>query len=139
MSDISTNRERPLSPHLQVYKLPMIAITSILHRITGVGLVAGLLMLSWMIIAAATGEEAFKVFTDFAQTHVGLLLLFGWSLALYYHLCNGIRHLFWDMGYLFKIKNANRAGYVVLIATFILTVGTWCYALVNHATCFGGL
>ncbi|MGB1077124.1 MAG: succinate dehydrogenase, cytochrome b556 subunit, partial [Bdellovibrionales bacterium] len=78
-------------------------------------------------------------FTDFAQTHVGLLLLFGWSLALYYHLCNGIRHLFWDMGYLFKIKNANRAGYVVLIATFILTVGTWCYALVNHATCFGGL
>lgn len=117
--------ERPLSPHLQVYRLPFSALTSIAHRITGAGLAVGLLMLAWLLVAAAAGEGAYNAFRDFAGSPFGLFLLFGWSVALYYHLFNGIRHLVWDTGRLFKIKDANLAGYGVLAFTALATVLTW--------------
>jgi succinate dehydrogenase / fumarate reductase cytochrome b subunit len=126
---MTAQKEKPLSPHLQIYKPQMTSVMSILHRMTGVALAIGTLMVSWALIALASGPSAFEVFTGFAGSPLGLIMLFGWSVALYYHLCNGIRHLFWDMGYLFKLKNAFAAGYGVLIATGILTAATWWCAL----------
>ena len=117
--------DRPLSPHLQVYKPQMTSVLSITHRVTGVALVLGTILIACVLIAAAMGQEAYKMVMGLVATTIGKVLLFGWTVALYFHLCNGIRHLFWDMGYLFKLKNAYRAGYIVLIATFLLTVGTW--------------
>ncbi len=124
-SDVSHKAKRPLSPHLQVYKPQMTSVMSILHRATGVALAVGLLMVAWWLIAAATGEEAYNTARDFAASPLGLIMIFGWSVAMFYHMCNGIRHLFWDFGYLFKLKNAYTAGYIVLVATAVLTAGAW--------------
>lgn len=124
-SDVSHKTKRPLSPHLQVYKPQMTSIMSILHRATGVALMLGLLMVAWWLIAAASGEEAYNAARDFTRSPLGLFMMFGWSVAMFYHLCNGIRHLFWDFGYLFKLGDAFKAGYVVLIATAVLTASAW--------------
>ena len=104
-SETKTKKQRPLSPHLQVYKPQMTSVMSILHRATGVALVAGTLMVAWWLIAAATGPQAYAYAQDFAASPIGMVMIFGWSVALFYHLSNGIRHLFWDMGYLFKLDN----------------------------------
>ncbi|MFP5516864.1 MAG: succinate dehydrogenase, cytochrome b556 subunit [Alphaproteobacteria bacterium] len=120
---------RPLSPHLQVYKLPLTAVMSITHRITGVGLAVGTLLLVWWLVAAAAGPEAFARAQGFIGSFFGLLLMFGWSAALYYHLCNGIRHLVWDAGKAFELTDADRNNKVVLVATAVLTVLTWIVGL----------
>lgn len=125
-------KQRPLSPHLQVYKPQLTSVMSILHRATGVALILGTLMLIWLLVAAASGEQAYNCARSFAASPLGTLLLFGWSVALYYHLLNGIRHLFWDLGYLFKIEKAYRAGHLVLLGTVILTASTW-YCALNYA------
>ncbi len=122
MSDI---KQRPLSPHLQVYRPQLTSVTSILHRATGAGLSVGLVFFTWWLVAAASGPEAYGVFTSFCGSLLGIALLFGWSLAFYYHLANGIRHLIWDSGRLFKIKNAYAAGYFVLFFTVAMTALTW--------------
>ena len=120
-----SKKARPLSPHLQVYKPQLTSMMSILHRATGYALAVGTVMVVWLLIAAAYGPDAFAVFTWFTGTLIGKIMLFGWSFALCYHMCNGVRHLFWDMGYLFKIKNAYRAGYVVWIAALAMTGWIW--------------
>lgn len=120
---------RPLSPHLQVYKLPLTAVMSITHRITGVGLAVGTLLLVWWLVAAAAGPEAFARAQGFIGSFFGLLLMFGWSAALYYHLCNGIRHLVWDAGKAIELTDADRNNKVVLGATAVLTVLTWIVGL----------
>ncbi|MFC5307464.1 succinate dehydrogenase, cytochrome b556 subunit [Azospirillum picis] len=120
---------RPLSPHLQVYKLPLTAVMSITHRITGVGLTVGTLLLVWWLVAAAAGPEAFARAQGFIGSFFGLLLMFGWSAALYYHLCNGIRHLVWDAGKAIELPDAERNNKVVLGATAVLTVLTWIVGL----------
>jgi len=117
--------ERPLSPHLQVYRLPLTALLSITHRITGVGLAAGLLLLTWWLAAAAYGEPAYAAAMAFIGSWLGQLLLFGFSLALYFHLCNGVRHLLWDIGKGFEIPDTQRANQIVLAAAAVLTVVTW--------------
>ena len=117
--------QRPLSPHLQVYRPQMTSVLSILHRLTGVALAVGLVMFSWWLIAAATGSEAYSVFTSFAGSTIGMLMLFGWSAALYFHLANGIRHLVWDSGRMFKLKHAYASGYFVLFLTVLMTGLTW--------------
>lgn len=135
MSHSAPQNERPLSPHLQVYKPQMTSVLSITHRATGVALIVGTIFLGAIVIAAAMGETHYDMIMGYANTLVGKIILLGWTWSLYYHLCNGIRHLFWDMGYLFKIQNANRAGYVVLLSSVILTAGTWYIAM--HAACGG--
>src|SRR3546814_14342766 len=82
---------RPLSPHLQIYKPQLTSVMSISHRVTGVGLAAGTLVLAWWLIAAAAGPEAFATVQGFLGSWFGYLILFGFSYALMYHLCNGIR------------------------------------------------
>lgn len=117
--------DRPLSPHLQVYRFQWTMALSILHRITGVALAVGTLLLVWWLVAAASGPEAFATVQGFIGSILGRLLLFGWTLALFYHLCNGIRHLFWDAGYGFELDVAYRSGLAVLGASVALTLISW--------------
>lgn len=131
-----TTKDRPLSPHLQVYKPQMTSVLSITHRATGVALAFGTFLLAIILIAAATGTESYDMVMGYANTLIGKILLMGWTWALYYHFCNGIRHLFWDMGYLFKLQNAYRAGYVVLLTSTLLTAATW-YVASYGWTCEG--
>ncbi len=117
--------KRPLSPHLQVYRLPMTALMSIAHRITGAGLAVGSVLVIVMLLAASTSEGAYNNVMDFMTSIIGQLMLFGWTFAMFYHMCNGIRHLIWDTGRLFKLENAQKAGWVVLGATVFLTIIVW--------------
>ncbi|HMB76297.1 MAG TPA: succinate dehydrogenase, cytochrome b556 subunit [Kiloniellaceae bacterium] len=116
---------RPLSPHLQVYRPQLTSSLSILHRITGAALAVGTLLLVYWLAAAASGTEAFESAQGFFGSFFGQLLLFGWSIALFYHLCNGIRHLFWDAGLGFELPEVYRSGWAVVIATGVLTLLTW--------------
>lgn len=123
------NPNRPLSPHLQVYRLPLTALMSISHRITGIGLTLGTLLLTWWIAAAAYGPEAYAQVQGFLSSWIGLVLLLGFSFALYFHLCNGIRHLIWDAGRSFELEQVRRADFTVLIGAAALTALTWVMAL----------
>lgn len=122
---LAQKQKRPISPHLAIYKPQMTSVLSIFHRMTGVALAIGTILVIVWLVAAATGPVAYNTVSDFTASPLGLLMLFGWSVALFYHMCNGIRHLIWDMGFLFKIEIAQRAGMVVLLATAILTAVTW--------------
>lgn len=120
-----TTRNRPLSPHLDIYRLPLLAIMSISHRITGVGLVVGLFALAWWLAAAAAGPESFATAQAVFGSFLGRLFLFGWTVALFFHLCHGIRHLLWDTGWGFTIPQAYLSGKVALAVTAVLTVIAW--------------
>jgi succinate dehydrogenase cytochrome b subunit len=120
-----TSHNRPLSPHLQIYKPQMTSMLSITHRLTGVALAFGTLLLAWWLIAAAAGPEAFATVQGFIGSWFGQLVLFGWTLALFYHLCNGIRHLFWDIGRGFELETARASGWAAIGATLVLTLVAW--------------
>ncbi len=117
--------ERPLSPHLQVYTPQLTSILSIMHRITGVALGVGTLLLVYWLAAAAGGEDSYAAAQDFIGSFFGRLLLFGWTVALYYHLANGIRHLFWDAGYGYELPTVYRSGWIVVAATAASTMLSW--------------
>lgn len=112
--------ERPLSPHLQIYRWPLTMAMSILHRISGGAMVAGIAMIVWLLVSAAAGEGAYNQFTAFCNTTIGKLMLSGWALAASYHLCNGVRHLVWDTVHWLDLKNAYRSSYVVLFAAAVV-------------------
>ena len=119
------HRERPLSPHLQIYRPEITSVLSILHRLTGVALSTGTVILVWWLVAAAAGGEAFAVINGLIGSLVGQLLLLGWTFALFYHLSNGIRHLAWDIGYGFDLRVLRRSGVLVIAAAVTLTAVTW--------------
>lgn len=116
---------RPLSPHLQVYRWSLTMAMSILHRATGIALSVGSILIVAWIAALAAGPDAFATAQALAGSPIGLLILFGWSLALFYHLCNGIRHLFWDIGMGFEKAQARRSGWLTLASTVALTALAW--------------
>lgn len=120
--------QRPLSPHLQVYKLPLTALMSITHRITGAALSVGTLLVAAFFIAAATGREEYDFVMGLATSTIGMVILFLWSAALYFHMCNGIRHMIWDIGKNFDKASAMRSNYYVIAGALALTVGTWAFA-----------
>ena len=120
-----TTRNRPLSPHLQIYRLPLLALMSITHRITGVGLVVGLVVLAYWLGSAASGPDAFAAAQGLLGSFLGMVLLFGWTVALFFHLSHGIRHLLWDHGWGFEIPQAYGSAKVALGATAVLTVLAW--------------
>jgi len=122
---------RPLSPHLQVYKPQLTSVLSILHRITGVALAVGTLLLVWWLIAASVGPAYFDIVQGFIGSLVGKLLLFGWSFALFYHLCNGIRHLFWDIGWGFELPTVAASGWAVVIVSLALTGIAWVWGYMS--------
>ncbi len=116
---------RPLSPHLQVYKFEWTMALSIVHRMTGVGLAIGTLLMVWWLVAMADGSTSFLTVQTVMASWIGRLCLFGWTWALFYHLCNGIRHLVWDTGRGLELPVAEASGYVVVLASVVLTVATW--------------
>jgi succinate dehydrogenase / fumarate reductase cytochrome b subunit len=120
---------RPLSPHLQIYRPQITSVLSILHRITGFALSVGLLLLAGLIISAAFGQQSFDLVRGQMGTWYGYILLMGWSWAFYYHLCNGIRHLFWDMGKGFELSTVTTSGWAVVLASLTMTVVTWVYVI----------
>ena len=113
-------RERPLSPHLGVYRFMYTMATSIAHRITGVVLTGGLLLLVWWLMAAATGPAAYAGAARVLGSGFAQLLMAGWLLAFVYHLCNGIRHLTWDVGLGLEKREARRSAAVVVAATVVI-------------------
>ena len=117
--------ERPLSPHLQVYRWQLTSVLSILHRASGIALSVGTLLLVYWLIAAAAGPESFATAQGFIGSILGRILLLGWSWALFYHLCNGIRHLFWDAGHGFDLKTVYTSGWTVVGASVVLTLIAW--------------
>ncbi|MBM3518656.1 MAG: succinate dehydrogenase, cytochrome b556 subunit [Alphaproteobacteria bacterium] len=117
--------DRPLSPHIQVYRPQITSILSIFHRLTGLTLGAGTLLLAWWLISAAIGPDAHADAQWFWSSWIGRLVLLGFTFSLFYHLCNGIRHLFWDMGMGFDLKTLHATGWLVLAAASGLTVLAW--------------
>ena len=118
-------QHRPLSPHLQIYRLPLVALLSIGHRITGVFLSLGYVALAAWLVAVASGGPVYELLYGWFASTPGTIAMVGWSAALYFHLCNGIRHLFWDAGYGFELQTADASGIATLIVTAALTGGTW--------------
>ncbi len=128
MADAKT-RARPISPHITIYRWPLAAIMSILHRATGVGLAVGALLIVWWLLAAATGPDYFEVATAVLTSWIGLLVLFIATWGLFYHLCNGVRHLWWDIGRGFDLEQVTLSGQVVLVVSAVLTIFTWVTAI----------
>jgi succinate dehydrogenase / fumarate reductase cytochrome b subunit len=122
---------RPLSPHLQVYRWPLSMVLSITHRITGVGLGIGTLLLTCWLVTAATTEEEFERFQYFLGSAFGVFLLFCWSLALVFHLMTGLRHLWMNTGRGFDEKSYHQSGIAVLAGTVVLTLLIWVAGLIN--------
>jgi succinate dehydrogenase / fumarate reductase cytochrome b subunit len=122
--------QRPLSPHLQIYKPQITSVLSIAHRATGIATSVGLLLLAWWLIAAASSDRAYGTVSWFLRSPIGILMLFGWIAALWYHFCNGIRHLAWDAGFGFELPAVHMTGRAVVIATAVLTLLTWIAAIV---------
>ncbi|WP_298222873.1 succinate dehydrogenase, cytochrome b556 subunit [Acidocella sp.] len=118
---------RPISPFMlgSAYRFQISSTTSILHRIAGCVLGVGTLLLTLWLTCAAVGDSAFSVIQAFFASWIGLLMLFGFTVALFYHFCNGIRHLLWDAGIGFDIPDMRRNGILVFAATIILSVLFW--------------
>ncbi|MDJ0685923.1 MAG: succinate dehydrogenase, cytochrome b556 subunit [Alphaproteobacteria bacterium] len=120
--------ERPLSPHLQVYRFQWTMAYSIFHRITGVALGVGTLYFAWWLLALASGPEAFATVQSFSGSWLGRLMLFGWTWALFYHLGAGVRHLFWDAGMGFELDTAEKSGHAVVGFSILATLALWVVA-----------
>jgi succinate dehydrogenase / fumarate reductase cytochrome b subunit len=116
---------RPLSPHLQVYRLPLTAILSITHRMTGVLLSAGLLYIVCLLSALAAGPEAYASVQGFAGSWWMRILSWGFIYALFFHLCHGVRHLIWDAGFGFEAETLNRYAWLELAASVLLTLAVF--------------
>lgn len=123
MANVTNNR--PLSPHLQIYRLIPTMAMSILHRITGGALYVGTLLVVWWLIAAASGEQYYSWVMWFMGTWFGRLVLFGYTWALLHHLLGGLRHLLWDAGYGFEKEFSTKLARANLIGSIVLTLAVW--------------
>lgn len=125
-------RERPLSPHLQVYRPQISSVLSIMHRATGVALYIGTFVLAAMLVSLTYGSDNFDLVIELINHPAGQTAIIGWTFCLFYHLLNGIRHLFWDAGKGFALCNMALSGWLVLIVSILLTTGAWALA---HPDC----
>ena len=125
---------RPLSPHLQVYKWQVQMVSSILHRATDIVLAVGSLIIIWGLASLAAGPDAFGTFTGIAGSAFGTVIMIGWTLCFFYHLCNGIRHLVQDTGKGYGIESFVRSSWLAIAAAIVLTALVWVYVLMGgHA------
>jgi len=121
---------RPLSPHLQIYRWQIGNSLSILHRFTGIALAAGLLVLCYWLVALASGEDSFRSAQRALASPLGIACLIGFTFAFLYHLLNGVRHLFWDLGLGFERGARHASGWLAVLGAVALTIGVW--ALIWH-------
>ncbi len=126
-------RQRPLSPHLQIYRLTMTMAMSIIHRITGGALYYGMLLLAWWLIAAAAGPNAYATFEAFIGSVIGRLILFGFTWALIHHALGGIRHLIWDTIHGLEPAERELLALATLVGSIVLTLLLWgvCYLMIG--------
>jgi succinate dehydrogenase / fumarate reductase cytochrome b subunit len=121
--------DRPLSPHLGIYRWEISNSLSILHRMTGVMLSAGGLALVVWLVSVVAGNDVYSLAHAGFGSLPGLLLLFGWTFCFFYHLGNGVRHLFWDVGLGFEKHRARATGWIVVVFAIVMTFGFWALAL----------
>jgi succinate dehydrogenase / fumarate reductase cytochrome b subunit len=125
MADPKLSADRPLSPHIQIYRWPITMTMSILHRVTGGALYVGTLLLAWWLLSAATGAQAFAWMQWFMGSPIGLLVLFGYTWALMHHMLGGIRHFIWDLGHGLGPGDRDRLARYNLIGSVVLTILIW--------------
>lgn len=116
---------RPLSPHLQVYRPQLTSVTSITHRLTGILLSLGMVVVVLWVLALAAGPGAFNILNGWLASPVGMAAMVVWTLSLFYHLLNGIRHLLWDAGWLLDLRGAYASGWTVIVLSLVLTAVVW--------------
>ncbi|HLD95652.1 MAG TPA: succinate dehydrogenase, cytochrome b556 subunit [Alphaproteobacteria bacterium] len=116
--------QRPISPHIQIYKPQVTSVFSIIHRISGVGLIAGTVLLSFGIVSFSFCPTFFEFYVFFLNSFLGSIVTLGLIFSAYFHLFNGIRHLIWDKGCLMKIKHVNLSAWLVLLLSLLLTFKT---------------
>lgn len=126
------NRERPTSPHLQIYRWQVQMATSIIHRTTGVILFVGSLIVAWALVSLAAGPEAWAKVVACAKSPLGFLILFGWTWALSFHLINGIRHLVQDAGYGYRVETFIRSSWISVFGSLVLTALIWVVAMMQR-------
>jgi succinate dehydrogenase / fumarate reductase, cytochrome b subunit len=124
---MTTKYPRPTSPHLQIYRLPLTGIISITHRITGVLLSAGLVLVVAIFYALSKGENAYAIMQSTANFWPVLMIYWGFIFALFFHLCHGVRHLFWDIGEGFEPGRLHQESLIELILALSLTLTTWIF------------
>jgi len=122
-------RNLPLSPHLTIYRPQITSLLSMTHRATGIFLSIGILLLVYWLLALAAGPGPYRLAAQILGSVPGKIALMAWTLSLYFHLFNGIRHLFWDAGYGFELTTLTKSGLAVIAATAVFTVATWWLAL----------
>ncbi len=127
MANVTQNR--PLSPHLQIYKPIPTMVMSIVHRITGGALYFGTLLVVWWLVAAATGQAYFDWVNWFMGSIIGRLILFGYTWALLHHMVGGLRHFVWDLGYGFEKEFATKVAKATIVVSLCLTVLVWVIGL----------
>ena len=127
MSKATATRARPLSPHLTVYRWPITMTMSILHRITGGALYVGTLFVAWWLIAAATSESYFNFVDGLVGSWFGLLVLFGYTWALFHHMLGGVRHLIWDTGTGLEKTTASKLAWATVAGSVLLTAAVWVF------------
>lgn len=120
--------KNPLSPHLQIYRLPLTALLSITHRLTGVILALGCVLLVWVLAAAADSAGSYEPIRMHLSAWYGQIFLIGLVFSLYLHFCNGIRHLFWDVGMGFELTTVDLTAKLVIVVAIVLTIATWLVA-----------
>jgi len=121
--------QRPLSPHLQIYRPQVNMVMSILHRITGAGLYLGALLLAWWLVAAAAGPDYFNFVSGLFNSWLGRIVLFGFTWALFHHMLGGVRHLIWDTGRGLDIPSVNFLSWATIVLSLLLTLAVWAGAL----------
>lgn len=123
-----TTGNRPLSPHMKIYKFPLNGLMSGAHRVTGILLSMGTFLFAYWLISAAYGADSYATAQAFLGSWLGQLMLMGWTFCLYYHLVNGVRHLLWDTGKYLEKEDLISTGRVGIAVTALLTIGTFIIA-----------
>lgn len=125
MADTTVAPRRPLSPHLQVYRLLINMVMSIVHRITGAALYFGTILLAWWLVAAATGPKTFDYVNAIAGSIPGRIVLLGYTWALIHHMLGGLRHFLWDTGRGFDLKTVRLLSWATIVGSLAITAAIW--------------
>ena len=128
-----TVRERPTSPHIQIWRWHATALTSIMHRFTGIGLYVGALILAGWAVALASGPDAYGAYMALLGSPLGRLVMFGLTFAAFFHLAKGVQHLVWDTGAAFRLPVANAGAVAVIAFSIVATVVVWIIAAMTGA------